>query len=523
MSDRHDPERHDPDRHDPVDAPDSAQPEMRDELRRVARPTEERMQRRGRDEWILEGLPFALRLSVALPAALFVLWALPRLGGFDIRMHWAVVAGLTLLVPVVYIVMRRPPQDVELREVLERVDDDYRLDDRLSAADEFLQAGEADGIRQCAIDDARARVASIGEARAAALAQDATWPLAWRDALVAGAVALLVALPPLLAPGGLDEGTRGADAAGRGRSAVSEDARGERAVSDKPQSEAPRNEERPVDDRPRKNGRDRIADAGMPDGRRQSRGQHGTGRSSQASSTKGQSAGDGPPTSQAQETKGGKKSGEAKKQKDGKKRAKKPSKPVAPEERKPSVASSGQGKGRGSSRSPAASEWVSKEQSVADDEEALEDEDDVEDEDEESEARGGLQPSLRQRKPPVNRDLTIGFGGGKPPPHANGRGGPSMPKKQRGVAQLVLGVHYPDQITGTPNPGRTKVTQERIDPQARASKRVQGEVRTARAQGFGHVARPRLSDAQERAVRRYARARESAARARKSAASNGGK
>lgn len=87
MSDRHDPERHDPDRHDPVDAPDSAQPEMRDELRRVARPTEERMQRRGRDEWILEGLPFALRLSVALPAALFVLWALPRLGGFDIRMH----------------------------------------------------------------------------------------------------------------------------------------------------------------------------------------------------------------------------------------------------------------------------------------------------------------------------------------------------------------------------------------------------------------------------------------------------
>ena len=65
----------------------------------------------------------------------------------------------------------------------------------------------------------------------------------------------------------------------------------------------------------------------------------------------------------------------------------------------------------------------------------------------------------------MNRDLQIGFGNGKNP-DANGRGGPSAMKKSRGVAALVLGVPIPDMIKGKPGPGRTKVTQERIEPKA---------------------------------------------------------
>ena len=60
----------------------------------------------------------------------------------------------------------------------------------------------------------------------------------------------------------------------------------------------------------------------------------------------------------------------------------------------------------------------------------LEEEDDVDDDESESEARGGLQPNLRDRRPPVNRDLSIGFGN-RANPDANGRGGPSQRKKSR--------------------------------------------------------------------------------------------
>ena len=77
----------------------------------------------------------------------------------------------------------------------------------------------------------------------------------------------------------------------------------------------------------------------------------------------------------------------------------------------------------------------------------------------------GLQPNMRDRRPAANRDLTIGFGN-EPNPDANGRGGPSEQKKSRGVASLVLGVPIPDHVKGPPNPGRTKITQERVQPRA---------------------------------------------------------
>ena len=86
------------------------------------------------------------------------------------------------------------------------------------------------------------------------------------------------------------------------------------------------------------------------------------------------------------------------------------------------------------------------------DDDEIDEEDEIEDEDESEEARGGVQPSLRDRKPPVNRDLRIGFGNQKNP-DANGRGGPSAQKKSRGVASLVLGVSDPRPREGAGEPG----------------------------------------------------------------------
>ncbi|MDA1260376.1 MAG: hypothetical protein O3A20_07110, partial [Planctomycetota bacterium] len=151
----------------------------------------------------------------------------------------------------------------------------------------------------------------------------------------------------------------------------------------------------------------------------------------------------------------------------------KPRKPKAPSEvpppkKKPaeeSGSTAGKGVGHGSSRNPGSTDWESKDQTSTDEEDPLDDDEDVDDEDSESEARGGLQPSLRDRRPAVNRDLRIAFGN-RPNPDANGRGAGGEQKKSRGVASLVLGVPIPDHVKGKPNPGRTKITQERVEPKA---------------------------------------------------------
>ena len=102
-----------------------------------------------------------------------------------------------------------------------------------------------------------------------------------------------------------------------------------------------------------------------------------------------------------------------------------------------------------------------------------------------------MQPNLRDRKPPVSRDLTIGFGN-QPNPDANGRGGPSQPKKSRGTASLVLGVPIPDRVKGQPNPGKTKVSQERVEPRRERAPAAQAEARTPRSGPTGPLARPSL-------------------------------
>ena len=179
-----------------------------------------------------------------------------------------------------------------------------------------------------------------------------------------------------------------------------------------------------------------------------------------------------------------------------------PDEPRRPVNEEESGATAGRGSSRGSSRNPAVSEWTSRDQVTAPEDEDLEDDRDTEDEEEEQESRGGVQPHLRDRKPPVSRDLRISFGN-NPNPDANGRGGPSEQKKSRGVASLVLGVPIPDRIKGQPNPGRTKITQERIEPRAEEATPVAAGDRGARAASAGTVPRPDLAPWMRALVRAY--------------------
>ena len=218
----------------------------------------------------------------------------------------------------------------------------------------------------------------------------------------------------------------------------------------------------------------------------------GSGQSADAASASGASEARGAPSSQAQASLAGKKP--AKKRK--KPRNKKPKKPVAEPvpQRKPeddSGATAGKGAASGSNKSPSASPWSSKDQVTSEDEEDLEDDEEVDDEFDNSDARGGVQPHLRDRRPPVNRDLGIGFGNQKNP-DANGRGGPSELKKSRGVAALVLGVPIPDHVKGRPSSGKTKITQERVEPQVEEAEAVDASARQPRNAPVGHLTRPDL-------------------------------
>ncbi len=183
-----------------------------------------------------------------------------------------------------------------------------------------------------------------------------------------------------------------------------------------------------------------------------------------------------------------------------------PPKPGDPPKKKvdePSGSTAGRGVGSGASKNPGATEWASKDQVTDDREDPPEDEVDVDEEMDESENRGGVQPSLRDRRPAVNRDLTIGFGN-RPSPDANGRGGPSQEqKKSRGVASLVLGVPIPDHVKGKPGPGRTKITQERVEPRPEDAAPADALARAPRAGKSGQLAHPDLAPWMREVVRRF--------------------
>lgn len=373
------------------------------------------------------------------------------------------------------------------------------LSDRLTAADEFLGTSTRSGFMEAAVEDAdaqmeRVRAAELrfshtpGTARgfvgpafvATGLFLACLWAGGWSPASADPGDGIVVELPPA---------TVAQDTVPEGEPPVREP---------EPAPAGVEGQQRPPDEEA--SSETHASDAVDEEVNKETQGMTGSGRSSAAEASTGAGSAQGTPSKQGQISKPGERQTNAKK---------KPSKPKAPpksddkakkNDEQESGSTAGRGSSRGSNRNPAASDWASKDHVNTPDDEDLDDEDDVEDEEEEQEARGGMQPSLRDRKPPVSRDLSIGFGN-QPNPDARGRGGPSQPKKSRGTASLVLGVPIPDRIKGQPNPGKTKITQERVQPRAEPASAAAAEARPAREAPSSALRRQELTPWMQALVR----------------------
>jgi hypothetical protein len=480
-------------------APEQVRAQLEQLARPVAADIEERYVRdQGR---ALRGLALPL---LVFPAAYLALTWLLSFAGLDLRLPWAALLLLTALLPALRVRARREAaRAVRVRDLqaLRLLEDELQLSGRLTAAHEFSGEDDPDGFMLAAMHDAdrRVREAQGRKPRPQSTEPDNAAPM-W--------LASVAALVMLYLASQVTPASTGA-ATGSGPAAGAEVAAAE--ARDEPPEVATETDEPPPAAEPRAPRRvqqeagDSSAgeDENPTEAQRKGRNPMGSGRSAEARTAAGGGSERGQPSNQAQSTKGSK----AQKPKE-----KKRDKPRADEQerededKKPpqeSGSTQGRGSGKGSSKSPTASPWSAKDQVVTDEEEDPEDDEEVDDENDESKARGGVQPNLRQRKPPVNRDLQISMGSGQPQDDANGRGGPGGPKKQRGVAQLVLGVTFPDHISAKPNPGISKITQERIEPQAQQGDRVPGEARGARAAPMGHLTRSPLSPWMQELVRSF--------------------
>lgn len=378
---------------------------------------------------------------------------------------------------------------------------------RFAAADEFLARGLRSDFELAAVEDAEERLPEALEQPLAPLPPLVAPRSGLASALVFAAV--LVGFLALFRP---DVPDRARPAAGADTTERSAELTPPRPLPKPPTPEAeeapepePR-EERPA--RPRPPARSSNTEPGevplreVPDEARESVGSSGRGQSSQATSARGSSPSRGSPSSEGATSKEDRRPSKPSRRK----LRPKPERPQTEEPRerveRDSGATAGRGSGSGSQKNPVGTDWSSKDQVVSDEEQELEEDEEVEDDEESSLARGGVQPNLRDRRPPVSRDLSIGFGN-RPSPDANGRGGPSQQKKSRGTASLVLGVPVPDHVKGQPNPGRTKVTQERVEPRFEEAEPVPASARGRLEVPVDPTARPALPPWARPSVARY--------------------
>ncbi|MFN0058582.1 MAG: hypothetical protein ACKVX7_09025 [Planctomycetota bacterium] len=382
---------------------------------------------------------------------------------------------------------------------------DQQLDlaDRLRTADEFLAAPIVSSFMAAAIDDAarqleRAQGFSPNFPRESSLG---TWrAMAWLGLATLCFVSALLIDDPANVAHVADEQAAAVGHANDANS-VRETARAERAYKDVASTPQPIAAPTSPVARTRASAR-RDTTPPTRDEPARSTGLLSPGQSTDAGSSSGRSDASTAATLDAAESRAPELSNKAPARRPRTEHSQTP--PTSPRRKneEPAGSTLGRGAARGTNRNPAASDWASRDQVVSGAEPALENETDVDDDDAESDARGGVQPDLRDRKPPANRDLAIGFGN-EPDPDANGRGGASEQKKSRGVASLVLGVPIPDHIKGKPSPGRTKVTQERIQPAAEDADPITAAPRAPRARPAGYVQHSELSPWLRDLVKRY--------------------
>ena len=388
-------------------------------------------------------------------------------------------------------------------DALARLDGELGLEDRLLTARDFLGRNHRTGFMRAAIDDASEAVSQAGRAELRASVAPGTWSPAGRTGAVT-ALALIVIGAAL--SGTSDDAPHDVPTpreSARAPSVVAEPGAGDTPAASAPETHprvTEKNASRPGVTPPSAEG----AEAGViPEDARETKGATGEGKSAEASASQGAGQSKGVPSAQGQvSVPDPKERKKPRKKKESKEPEATPTEPKKPGDEEKSGSTAGSGAASGSNRNPSTSEWSSKDQVSETEDDPIDDDTDVEDEDSDSDARGGLQPNLRDRRPPVNRDLSVGFGN-QPDEEANGRGGPSQAKKSRGTASLVLGVPIPDHIKGQPNAGRTKITQERVEPKDDEAPEIEAEDRGARSGPAGHVARPELAPWMRALIRAY--------------------
>jgi len=451
-------------------------------------------------------LAAALLVSAALAAAWLAYLGIAHLTGSN----WPTASAPVLLLWVLGLglawflvrILGASARGVAPGEALAAVDTRHDLEDRLQAAAEFMPQTRS-AFMEAALLDAAGFARSAKE-KGLPSQPAPPWfsPPAGRSA--AAAIVLLtlaVWIPMPAATAASHDDPNKVEVAQLDPEADTD----KRPVKDHPTKPRPPAES---DHRKQVQGQRRAARGGRKDSElssevKKTRGVMGSGQSADAASASGASEARGAPSSQAQASLAAKKPVKKRKKPKPKKLKKPVTEPVP--QRKPeddSGATAGRGAASGSNKSPSASPWSSKDQVTSEDEEDLEEDEEVDDEFDNSDARGGVQPHLRDRRPPVNRDLGIGFGNQKNP-DANGRGGPSELKKSRGVASLVLGVPIPDHVKGRPNPGKTKITQERVEPKVEDAAAVTAEPRQPRKSPMGHLQRPHLEPWMRRLIHGY--------------------
>ncbi len=428
--------------------------------------------------------------------------------GFGFSLVWAIV--LSVAFPCVWLLARTLLHRVKVtrQRALGKMDRQLGASERLVTADQFLKEPAPDPFMQAAVEDA---VEWAGRGRSESIPPDAyRWTasrISWAAIPIAALLLWLSVWISQQARPMIDD-VDSPTALAMAENAITRD------DSDrKPAFHEAVTEQRPVtvpaeqsqsDRRPdRRAGRKTTATVATPDDAQQSEGRLADGETSESQRSSHPSSARGEPSSSGQPSKSDTPSPRrTKKQQQPRDQKDRPEKERKQDE-EPSGSTAGQGSSRGSNNNAAASDWSSKSQAATPDDEEIEQEDDVDDEDEEQKSRGGVQPNMRDRRTPVNRDLQIGFGNNRPNPDANGRGGPGGQKKSRGVASLVLGVPIPDRVTGQPNKGRIRITQQRITPEVEQGESVAAEDRGSRRLPVGRIAHPDLSPWLQNLVRRY--------------------
>ena len=481
------------------------------DIDRVAENVTAQAQAAEREHLLSRLLPTAAKLLLIVPAiglVVALICFLSGTGGALLPLFaWCL---LTVMVPAAWIFWQSllVAPKLSRQEAIRAADEKLGSSERIVTADQFISEEKQSGFMKAAVEDADRWIQRGKEVTLDPQTQTPRSARTWWPAPVALALLCLTALLAEIPGQGINDAN---SLAASSTTVANGDLNDQQEEQAKKNAESEKPDPPKVDEpsqaakkRQRAVSRQGDSNSVIPDNAEDSQGKMDEGETRESQQSANPSSAKGVPSASGQPSKAGdpqqKKAKKPKKKKPSdKKRDPKPKE----QNEKPSGATAGQGSSKGSDNNAAPSDWSSMSQAATPQDQDSEEEDDVDDEEEEQESRGGVQPNLRDRRAPVNRDLQIGFGTNQPNPDANGRGGPGGQKKSRGVASLVLGVPIPDRVNGQPNKGRVRITQQRITPEAEQADIVNAQERMARRAPVGPVFHPQVSPWLQDYIRQY--------------------